>query len=155
MDEGTPLVVNLAKGRLGADVSNVLGGLIASMMTHAAYTRSNIPEARRRPYFLYADEFHSFTTEAFAGMLSELRKYRLGLILSHQHCSQLDRKVHEAILGNVGTLIVFRIGAGDAPLLAKQLGDISAADLVNLPNYRNYIRMMINGTASKAFSSIS
>ncbi len=85
MDDGTPLVVNLAKGKLGADVSNVLGGLIASMMAHAAYSRSTIPEARRRSYFLYADEFHSFTTEAFAGMLSEMRKYRLGLILSHQH----------------------------------------------------------------------
>lgn len=157
MDEGTPLVVNLAKGKLGSDVSNVLGGLIVSMMAHAAYSRSNIPEQRRRPYFLYADEFHSFTTEAFAGMLSELRKYRLGLILAHQHASQLERKVHEAILGNVGTMIVFRVGANDAPLLARQLGldswSSDSSDLINLPNFRNFIRLMINGSQSKAFSS--
>ena len=154
MDEGTILLVNLSKGRLGADISNVMGGLIVSMMAHAAYSRSNISEDEREPYFLYADEFHSFTTEAFAGMLSELRKYKLGLVLAHQYCSQLDRKVHEAILGNIGTMIVLRLGAQDAQLIAKQLGDIEPSDLVNLPNYRNFLRLMINGVKAKTFSAI-
>ena len=153
LDEGTPLVVNLSKGKLGADISNVLGGLVVSMMTHAAYSRSTIPEIRRRPFFLYADEFHSFTTEAFAGMLSELRKYKLGLILSHQHCSQLQRPVLDSILGNVGTMIVFRVGALDAPLIAKQLGQVDPDDLINLPNYYNFTKLMIKGVRSKAFSA--
>lgn len=153
MDQGTPLIVNLAKGRLGSDVTNVLGGLITSMMAHAAYSRANIPEASRRPYYLYADEFHAFTTEAFAGMLSELRKYKLGLILAHQHTSQLEKLVLEAIFGNVGTVIVFRVGAVDAPLLSKQLGQIEPSDLINLPNYRNFIKMMIKGNQSKVFSA--
>ena len=160
LDDGTPLVVNLSKGKLGADISNVLGGLIVSSITNAAYTRSDIPETRRRPYFLYVDEFHSFTTEAFAGMLSELRKYKLGLVLAHQFTGQLQPKVLESILGNVGTMIVFRVGAKDAPLLSKQLGRVptkpehlNPADLTELPNYRNYIRLMINGEQSKVFSS--
>ena len=110
MDDGIPLVVNLSKGKLGSDISNVLGGLIVSMMTNAAYTRIDTPEHTRRPYILYADEFHSFTTEAFAGMLSELRKYRLGLVLAHQYTGQLEKNVFESILGNVGTLIVFGWG---------------------------------------------
>ena len=153
MDEGIPLVVNLSKGRLGVDISNVLGGLIVSMVGHAAYSRANIPEDNRKPYFLYTDEFHLFTTEAFAGMLSELRKYKLGLILSHQHCSQLDKKVLDGILGNVGTMIVFRIGANDAPLMARQLGEINPADLINLPNYRNFTKLMIEGAQGKVFSA--
>lgn len=129
MDEGQFLIVNLAKGRLGADVSNILGGMIISSLTNAAYSRQDLPETVRRPFFLYADEFHSFTTSAFAGMLSELRKYGLGLILAHQHTYQLDRSILEAILGNVGTLIGFRLGATDAPLIARQLGTTLPHDL--------------------------
>lgn len=162
MDEGTPLIMNLAKGKLGADISNVLGGLIVSTMAHAAYSRSNIREQRRRPYLLYADEFHSFTTEAFAGMLSELRKYKLGLVLAGQHLSQIKTSVFEAIMGNVGTLIVFRTGAKDAPVLSKQLGRLSNKpdridpDYISaLPNYHFYIRLMINGTKSSVFSAKS
>lgn len=160
MDQGTPLAVNLSKGKLGSDISNVLGGLIVSMMTNAAYSRSDTPETFRRPYILYADEFHSFTTEAFAGMLSELRKYSLGLVLAHQHTSQLQGKVFDSIMGNVGTIVVFRVGAKDAPLLAQQLGRLpnkpaflDPADLTELPNYRNFITLMINGKQSTVFSS--
>ena len=122
MDEGTPLLINLAKGQLGADVSNVLGGLIVSMFGNAAYTRVNIREQRRRPYYLYVDEFHSFTTDAFAGAMAEFRKYRLALIMVSQTTTQYSNSVLESILGNVGTLICFRVGAKDAPLLSKQLG---------------------------------
>ena len=110
MDDGEILIVNLAKGRLGADVANILGGMIVSTIALAAYSRQEQPEGVRRPFFLYIDEFHSFTTSAFADMLSELRKYKLGLVLAHQHTSQIDNDIFEAILGNVGTLMVFSSG---------------------------------------------
>jgi DNA helicase HerA-like ATPase len=155
MDEGKILVINLSKGRLGADIANVLGGLIVANLANAAYSRENVPEIDRKPFFLYIDEFHSFTTEALADMLSELRKYGLGMVLAHQHTSQLDRTVFEAILGNVGTLMVFRVGASDATLLAKHLAaDVpSSRDLSNLPNYEMYTRLLINGGQSKPFSA--
>lgn len=155
MDEGRVLIVNLAKGRLGADVSNILGGLIVSSIAHAAYSREDTSEAERRPFFLYIDEFHSFTTEALADMLSELRKYRLGLVLSTQFTSQLDKAVLEAVLGNAGTLVAFRTGATDATILARQFGaDVpNERDLVSLPNYQMYVKLMIGGTQSKPFSA--
>ena len=155
MDEGQVLIVNLAKGRLGADVSNILGGLIVSSIAHAAYSREDVPEAERKPFFLYVDEFHAFTTEALADMLSELRKYHLGLVLSTQFTSQLDRAVLEAILGNVGTLTAFRTGATDAAVLARQFGsDVpSERDFVSLPNYEIYMKLILGGTQSRPFSA--
>ncbi len=155
MDDGQILIINLSKGRLGADIANVLGGLVVASLANAAYSRENILESDRRPFFLYIDEFHSFTTEALADMLSELRKYGMGMVLAHQHTSQLDRTVFEAILGNVGTLMVFRVGANDATLMAKHLAaDVpSSRDLSNLPNYQMYTRLLINGSQSKPFSA--
>ena len=155
MDEGGMLVVNLAKGRLGADISNVLGGLIISGIASAAYSRQDQPEGERRPFFLYVDEFHSFTTSAFASMLSELRKYGLSLTLAAQHFSQIDKDVREAILGNVGTLIAFRVGATDAALLARQFGqDVPRPrDLVNLANHEIFIKLMVDGVQTKPFSA--
>jgi type IV secretion system coupling TraD/TrwB family protein len=153
MDEGKILIVNLSKGKLGADVSNILGGLIVSSIGHAAYSRQDIPEEDRKPFFLYADEFHSFTTSAFAGILSELRKYRLGLVLTHQYTSQVDKVVLEAVLGNVGTLISFRIGAIDAPIIARQFGEFNPYNLISLPNFEMLIKLMIDGTQSKVFSA--
>jgi len=162
MDEGTPLIVNLSKGQLGADVSNVLGGLIVSTLGNAAYTRVNIREQRRRPYYLYVDEFHSFTTEAFASALAEFRKYRLALIMVSQTTTQYSSKVLESILGNVGTIICFRVGAKDALMISKQLGwhkskpeYANAAYLSSLSNYKMYILLMIKGTRSKVFSAIT
>lgn len=160
LDNGTPMIVNLSKGSLGSDISNVLGGLIVSMLTSAAFTRAEVNEEHRRPFFLYVDEFHSFTTHAFAGMLSQLRKYGLGLVLAHQYTKQLEPEVFESILGNVGTLIVFRVGAKDAPILSKQLGQmpsipryINPAHLAELPNYQCFIKLMIKGTQSSVFSA--
>lgn len=162
MDEGTPIVVNLSKGQLGADISNVLGGLIVSIMGNAAYSRSNIREQRRRPYYLYVDEFHSFTTEAFASALAEFRKYRLALIMVSQTTTQYSSKVLESILGNVGTIICFRVGAKDAPILSKQLGwvknkpeFINPSYLNNQPNYHFYIQLIAEGAKKKVFSSKS
>ncbi len=160
MDEGTPLIVNLSKGELGADISNVLGGLIVSSFTNASYSRVTISEQRRRPYFLYVDEFHSFTTEAFASALSEMRKFKLGIILSSQFASQIATKIFESILGNVGTIICFRIGAQDAPLLSKQLGRhpsypefIATHHLTELTNYQVYVRLIICGAMNKVFKA--
>lgn len=152
MDEGESLIVNLAKGRLGSDIANVVGGLLVSSLTHAAFTRHDQPEGDRRPFFLYVDEFHAFTSEAVADLLSETRKYRLGLVLSQQHTQQNAVPVFASVLGNVGTMIVFRVGASDAPLLAAQLGDFEPRDLTTQPNFRATVRMMLDGAPSQAFS---
>ena len=153
MDGGSILIVNLAKGRLGSDISNIMGGLITSSIMHAAFTRHDLPEAERRPFFLYVDEFHNLTTKSFAGLLSEARKYGLGLILAHQHLSQTDPDVRDAILGNVGTMIVFRVGAKDAPLFERLLPPFSARDLQNLSNYKATVWLMHNGERLRPFSA--
>ena len=153
MDMGELLLVNLAKGRLGADISNVMGGLITSSIMHAAFTRHNAPEASRRPFFLYVDEFPNLTTKSFAGLFSEARKYGLGLVLASQHLSQIDAEVRDAIMGNVGTMMVFRIGANDAPLFERLLLPFTARDLQNQPNYRAVVRTMNNGERVKPFSA--
>ena len=153
MDTGTPLIVNLAKGRLGTDISNVLGGLLVSTVMHAAFSRHGLPELARKPFFLHVDEFPNFTTTAFASLLSEARKYGLGLSLAHQHIAQADRAVIEAILGNVGTQIIFRVGVRDAPILQTELGMFDTHDLTNLPNHRALVRLMVDGTKSKPFSA--
>jgi DNA helicase HerA-like ATPase len=153
MDEGQVLIINLAKGRLGADISNVLGGLITANLMHAALTRHGLPELARRPFFLYVDEFHNLTTKSFAGLLSEARKYGLGLVLAHQHLSQTDQDVRDAILGNVGTMVVFRVGSQDTALFERLLPPFTAADLQNQPNRRAVIRMMKDGEPQRAFSA--
>lgn len=157
MDEGGTLIVNLAKGKLGADVSNLLGGLIVSSIANAAYSRQDQPAVDRRPFFLYIDEFHSFTTAAFADMLPELRKYGLGLVVATQSSTRLDDSIREAIFGNVGTLISFRVGANDAAILTKHFSaDVpSNRDLVGLANCNMFVRLMIDGMPSKPFSATS
>ena len=153
MDEGQGIIINLAKGQLGADTANVLGGLLVSSITNAAFTRHSLPEEDRRPFFMYVDEFPSFSTTALAGTLSEARKYGLGLILAHQHTSQAETEVFQSIIGNIGTVMVFRIGAFDAPIFVKQLDGITIHDLVHQPNYSAYVQLMVNGQKSKTFSA--
>src|SRR5439155_8140972 len=114
MDEGKILIVNLAKGRLGNDAAALMGALLVSHVGLAGLSRATEPEASRRPFFLYLDEFHTFTTESLATMLSELRKYGVGMVLAHQYLTQIDPAILDAILGNVGTLVVFRLGPADA-----------------------------------------
>ncbi len=153
MDEGQILIVNLAKGQLGSDTSNVLGGMITSGLAHAAYSRHNIPEVERRPFFLYVDEFHSFTTDAMVEMLSELRKYGLSLTLANQYFGQIEGDVLDSILGNVGTVIAFRTSPMDAPTLARHLAAIEPRDLIALPNYRMMVRLMVDGKRTKPFTA--
>jgi hypothetical protein len=152
---GRNLIVNLSKGRLGADAANIVGGLVASAFAMTAYQRQDIQVTERKPYFLYIDEFHSFSTTAFADMLAELRKYGLGLIATTQHTSRLTKEVSDAVFGNVGTLVAFRLGATDAEFISKQFGhDIpSARDLVNLPNYEMYVKTMVTGVQTRPFSA--
>jgi len=153
MDKGQNLIVSLAKGQLGTDTANVLGGLIVSSIMNAAFSRHDLPEAQRRPFMLYVDEYHSFTTSAFAGMLSEMRKYGLGITLAHQHIVQTDHDVFEAVLGNVGSMMVFRVGALDAPSFARQLNSLAVNDFINQPNYRAYVQLMVNGEKTRTFSA--
>src|SRR5436309_12000146 len=120
MDDGKVLLVNLAKGKIGEDVAALLGAMLVSRLGLAALSRTDIPEEDRRDFFVYLDEFQSFTTLSLANMLSELRKYRVGLILAHQYLSQLDLQVRDAILGNVGTMIAFRLGLADADILESE-----------------------------------
>ena len=154
MDTGRILLVNLAKGKIGEDTAALLGALLVSQLGLRALSRANVPEDKRRDFYLYLDEFPSYTTQSLVTMLSELRKYRLNLILAHQFLSQLDLQVRDAILGNVGTLMSFRLGLQDAELMAKEFyPDVSASDLVNLPNYNFYLKLMIDGAVSKPFSA--
>ncbi|RXV64720.1 hypothetical protein C6W92_06600 [Roseovarius sp. A46] len=152
MDDGQILIVNLSKGRLGADTANVLGGLIVSSIVNAALSRQSIPQIKRRPFMLHVDEFHSFTTAAIADILPETRKYGLGLTLVHQHVAQVDPDVFAAIMGNAGSLMVFRVGAEDAPVFLRQLEDVTLSDLINQPNYRALTRIMLDGERTRVFS---
>jgi hypothetical protein len=154
MDEGKILLVNLAKGSIGEDTANLLGSLLISRFDLAALSRADTPESERRDYTLYLDEFHNFTTQSLVLMLSELRKYRLSLVLAHQYLTQLEPSIKDAILGNVGTIIAFRIGAQDAEIFEQEFTpEFSAANFTNLPNYHIYLKLMIDGVVSRPFSA--
>ncbi|MHB8724051.1 MAG: type IV secretory system conjugative DNA transfer family protein [Casimicrobiaceae bacterium] len=154
MDEGKILIVNLAKGRLGEDSANVLGALLVTTLGLAAFSRADTDESRRADHIIVIDEFQSFATLSVANMVSELRKYHVGLVLSHQHLFQLEPEVKHAVLGNVGTLISFRLGPEDAQMIAREFEPVfDPLDLVNLPNHDIYLKLMIDGTPSKPFSA--
>lgn len=154
MDEGGVLLVNLSKGRLGHDSASLLGSLLVTTIGLAAFSRADTDEAARRPFFVYVDEFQEFVTHFIANMISELRKYGVGLILAHQHLTQLQPDIHHAVLGNAGTLIAFRVGPEDASLVAKELQPrFGTIDLLNLANRDIYLKLMIDGTPSPPFSA--
>lgn len=156
MDQGKILLVNLAKGRIGEDSAALLGALFVGRLGRTALRRSDAPEGERRDHYLYLDEAQTFATQSLAGMLSELRKYRLNLTLAHQFLSQLEIPVREAVLGNVGTVIVFRVGPIDAEMVEQEFAPIFyVSDLINLPNYHAYLKMMIDGRVSEPFSIIT
>ncbi|BFD25242.1 MAG: type IV secretion system DNA-binding domain-containing protein [Candidatus Parcubacteria bacterium] len=154
MDTGKILILNLSKGRIGEDNSALLGAMMITKIQLAAMSRVDIPEEQRRDFYLYIDEFQNFSTDSFANILSEARKYRLNLILAHQYIEQLNEKVKPAVFGNVGTMIAFRVGASDAEELAREfLPTFNEEDLVNLPKYEMYLKLMIDGVASTPFSA--
>ena len=158
MNQGKIFLVNVSKGRIGEDNSALLGGMIITKIQLAAMERVRIPEEDRKDFYLYVDEFQNFVTNAFAGILSEARKYRLNLTIAHQYTAQLVTEsgsmVRDAVFGNVGTMIVFRVGADDAEFLEKEFDpEFTPQDIVNLPNYKVYLRLMIDGVTSRPFSA--
>lgn len=154
MDEKKIFIMNLSKGRIGEDNSRLLGGMLITKLQLAAMERVDLPESKRNDFFLYVDEFQNFATESFANILSEARKYRLDLIMAHQYMEQLDEKVLAAVIGNVGTMVTFRVGSSDAEILAKEfIPTFVEEDLVNLPKYQIYLKLMIDGVASRPFSA--
>ena len=162
MDEGKILIANLSKGKIGEDNSKLLGALLITKLQLAAMSRVDTPEEKRRDFFLCVDEFQNFATEAFASILSEARKYKLSLTLANQYIAQLEEmtpsgkstKVKDAIFGNVGTLLSFRVGAEDAAYLEKEfIPEVTAEDLVNLGKYHIYLKLMIDGIAGRPFSA--
>jgi type IV secretory pathway TraG/TraD family ATPase VirD4 len=156
MDQGGVLLVNLAKGRLGEDSSTLLGGLLVTTIGLAAFTRADMPAADRRNFFVYVDEFQSFTTLALVNMFSELRKYRVGFTVAHQYLHQLEADIRHAVMGNAGTIISFRVGAEDAPYLEREFVEqFEQIDLQQLPNHRIYLKLMIDGVPSRPFSALT
>ncbi|KKW28745.1 MAG: hypothetical protein A3K06_00200 [Candidatus Doudnabacteria bacterium RIFCSPHIGHO2_01_52_17] len=154
MDNRKILLVNLAKGRIGEDSSALLGAMLITRLQLAAMSRVDILEEERKDFYLYVDEFQNFATESFATILSEARKYRLNLTIAHQYIEQLEEEVAAAVFGNVGTIIVFRVGATDAEALEPEFEPVfEMNDLVNLSKYHIYLKLMINGVASRPFSA--
>ncbi len=156
MDEGKILLVNLSKGKIGEDSASLLGAMLITKIGLTALSRQDIPEEKRKDFYLYVDEFQSFATSSFVDILSEARKYRLSLILANQYLGQIDEKVRGAIFGNVGTLISFKVGLEDAKFLAEEFyPKFGQEDLINLPCYSIYLKLMIDGKTSKPFSGDS
>jgi CxxC-x17-CxxC domain-containing protein len=158
MNEGKILLINVSKGTIGEDNSALLGGMLITKIQLAAMERVRIQEDERVDFYLYVDEFQNFATDSFASVLSEARKYRLNLILAHQYVGQLvtdvSTKVRDAIFGNAGTMVVFRVGAADAEFLENEFEpEFNPQDLVNLPNYCVYLKLMVNGVTSRPFSA--
>jgi len=157
------LLVNLSQGKIGSDTSQLLGSLIVSQLQLATMHRANLAKEQRQPFYLYVDEFQNFITDAFSSILSEARKYRLNLIIAHQFLGQLEQgagtqgaashDLRDAVFGNAGTMTAFRIGVEDAEIMAKEFAPIfNEFDLVNIDRFNAYIKLMINGTASKPFN---
>jgi hypothetical protein len=163
MDDGKILLVNLSKGRTGEINAKLLGLILVSKIQMAALSRADMPEEKRRDFYLYVDEFQNFITDAFSSILSEARKYKLNLIIAHQYLGQLEQQagaqgagskdLRDAVFGNVGSMIVFRTGAEDAEVLGKEFAPtFNQFDLVNIDRFNAYVKLMVNGTASKPFN---
>lgn len=156
IDEKKIVLVNLSKGHVGADVSHILGALFITSIASASFSRVDTEEDKRIPFMVYVDEFHNFTTLSLIGMFSELRKFKVGMTMAHQYMAQLDPDIKSAVLGNVGTIISFRIGTEDAMILTKEMyPEFDVEDFINLPNYKIYLKLMIDGKPSRPFSAIS
>jgi hypothetical protein len=154
MDNGKIIIANLSKGKIGEDACTLIGSMLLSGIQLAVLYRAKQLEHTRRPFYVYVDEMHSFVTLSFADMLSESRKYGLGLFLTHQYMEQLPDEIRAAVIGNVGTLITFRIGVDDAEYLKKEFYPIfTETDLIHLPRYSMYLKLMIDGTTSQPFSA--
>ncbi len=157
MDEKKIFIVNLSKGRIGESNANLLGGMIITKIYLAALSRADVPDRVMKTlpnFYLFVDEFQSFANESFADILSEARKYKLNLTMAHQYIEQMEEEVRDAVFGNVGTMIVFRVGAFDAEVLEKEFSpQFTAEDIVNLGFVQIYLKLMIDGISSAPFSA--
>lgn len=153
MDEGKIILVNLSKGKIGEDNANMIGSLLVTKLQIDAMARADIAAHLRRPFYLYIDEFQNFATRSFATILSEARKYKLSLIVANQYTSQLSEEIKDAIFGNVGTIVSFTLGYDDAAVMTSQFKElVGTNDLISLPKYTAYTRLMIDGISSDPFS---
>lgn len=157
MDEGKILIINMSKGLVGEGNANLLGSMLITKIYLAAMSRADKSEAElaKLPnFYLYVDEFQSFANKSFADILSEARKYKLNLTIAHQYIEQMEEEVRDAVFGNAGTMITFRVGAFDAEVLEKEFGPtFMATDLVNLGKFQIYLKLMIDGVSSLPFSA--
>jgi len=154
MDEGKILIVNLSRGLMGEDNAGIIGAMMVTKIQLAAMSRADIPEPDRRPFYLYVDEFQNFATDSFAVILSEARKYALNLTVANQYISQMSQPVRDAVFGNVGSIISFRISPDDAPFLTKYFEpQFEAQDIIQQASRHFITSMMINGEKAPAFSA--
>lgn len=152
MDNNKILLINLAKGKIGEINSNLLGLIIVSKIQVAAFSRADITEAERVPFYLYVDEFQNFTTDTFATILSEARKYGLSLNVANQYFAQLTERIRDAVIGNVGTMVSYRIGAQDAEFLTHEMPGLTVDDMTNLDRFEAFVKLLVNLTPTKVFS---
>jgi type IV secretory pathway TraG/TraD family ATPase VirD4 len=152
MDDRHIFIADLSKGKLGEDKSNLLGALLVTQFQLAAMSRADMPESERQDFFLYVDEFQSFTTDSFISILSEARKYRLCLTLSHQYVEQLRPEIRGAVFGNVGSIVSFRAGQRDAEILEREFGGTYlAGHFTQLSNYEICVKMLASGETREPF----
>ena len=155
MDGSKILICNLSKGLIGEINAFLLGMIIVSKIAMGAFSRQEIAEEERIPFFLYVDEFQNFVTDVFATILSESRKYKLSLNITNQYIAQLDEKIRDAVIGNAGTLVSFRIGAGDAEFLVKEFDPLQIDDMTTIDKYNFYTKMLIDGAPTRPFNAQS
>lgn len=157
MDEQKILLINLSKGKMGDLNTQLLGLVVVARLQMAAMSRVDIPESERTDFYLYVDEFQNFATDSFASILSEARKYHLALIMAHQYIKQLEKRqdtsIRDAVFGNVGTMMSFKVGADDAEYMAKEYAPVlTEQDVIGIANYKAYIKLNIRNTTSRPFS---
>lgn len=153
MDNQKILLVNLSKGKIGELNASLLGLIIVGKLLMAAFSRVDTPEEERKDFYLYIDEFQNFTTPSIATILSEARKYRLDLTISHQFIAQLQDKIREAVFGNVGSMVVFRVGVKDAEFLVKEFDPVfNENDMINLDNFSAIVKLMVNNKTTRPFT---
>jgi len=148
------LLCNLSKGVLGVDGVHLLGSLLISSISASGFYRTELQEHKRKPFFVYLDEFSNFSSLALVNMFSELRKYRIGFIIAHQYLNQISTAIRDSILGNIGSLLIFRVSYQDAKYFSQEFFPVfKPEDFVNLPNHALYLKLLVSGKPSKAFSA--
>ncbi|WP_430408798.1 type IV secretory system conjugative DNA transfer family protein [Kordia sp.] len=154
MDSKKIFLVNLSKGTLGTDGAHLLGSLLLTSLSSASFSRINIEESKRIPFYIYLDEFQNYTTASLTNMFAELRKFKIGFILAHQYLHQLQTDIKNAVLGNIGTIICFKLGQADAKYMAQEFYPIfQTSDFTNLEHFHIYLKLLINGKSPQAFSA--